>query len=187
MSDEMLKALKKRRKGFLSNLTKTINTAEMSIENETNISENSLLRKKGDFFIFKLQKNLEDICWHASCTEITKTQQVFNESNERTNRVIIRCKRLMSQLNDDKQTEMKTYAFDQLCKLRSSKGSKYSGSSSRISNDSDHSEKRLLAIQNENRAACNFELLKMKQKLKEAEANEQLKQATEKHALVEVI
>ena len=46
----------------------------------------------------------------------------------------------MSQLNDDKQTEIKTYAFDQLCKLRSSKGSKYSGSSSRISNDSDHSE-----------------------------------------------
>ena len=61
MSDEMLKALKKRRKGFLSNLTKTVNTTEMSIENETNISENSLLRKKGDFFIFKLQKNLEDI------------------------------------------------------------------------------------------------------------------------------
>ena len=47
--------------------------------------------------------------------------------------------------------------------VRSSKGSKYSGSSSTTLNDSDHSEKqRLLAIQNENRARCNLELLKIK-------------------------
>ena len=39
VSDEILKVLKQRRKGFLSNLTKTINKAEMSIENEANISE----------------------------------------------------------------------------------------------------------------------------------------------------
>ena len=39
VSDEMLKVLKQRRKGFLSNLTKTINRAEMLIENEANISE----------------------------------------------------------------------------------------------------------------------------------------------------
>ena len=53
--------------------------------------------------------------------------------------------------------------------------------------DSDHWEKqRLLAIQNENRAARNLELLKMKQKFEEPEANEQLKQAKEKRALVEV-
>ena len=67
--------------------------------------------------------------------------------------------------------------------VRSSKGSKYSGSSSTTLNDSDHSEKqRLLAIQNENRARCNLELLKIKQKLKKAEANEELKQAKEKCA-----
>ena len=84
------------------------------------------------------------------------------------------------------QTKITTYAFDQLCKSRSSKGSKYSGSSSRTSNDSDHSEKqRLLAIQNENKVTCNLELLKIKQKLEEAEANEQLKQAKEKNATVE--
>ena len=60
----------------------------------------------------------------------------------------------------------------------SSKGSKYPGSSSRTSNDSDHSEKqRLLVIQNENRATRNPELLKMTQKLEEAEADEQIKQA----------
>ena len=117
VSDEMLKVLKQRRKGFLSNLTKTINRAEMSIENETNISEIALLREKVEFSIFKLQKNLEDICLHASGTEITKAQKLFNENNERANRVIIiRCERLISQLDDDEQTEIITYAFDQLCK-----------------------------------------------------------------------
>ena len=159
----------------------------MSIENETNISEISLLRENIEFSIFKLQKNLSDICLHASGAEITKAQQLFNENNERANRVIIRYERLISQLDDDKQTEIITYAFDQLCKSRSSKGSKYSSSSSRTSNDSDHSEKqRLLTIQNENRATRNFELLKMKQKIEEVEANERLKQAKEKRALVEV-
>ena len=62
VSDEMLKVLKQSRKGFLSNLTKTINRAEMSIENETNISEIALLRETVELSIFKLQKNLEDIC-----------------------------------------------------------------------------------------------------------------------------
>ena len=77
----------------------------------------------------------------------------------------------LSQLDDDKQTEMTTYAFYQLWKSRSSKGNNYSGSSSRTSNDSEHSEKqRLLAIQNENRATSNLELLKMKEKLQVAEA-----------------
>ena len=95
--------------------------------------------------------------------------------------------KVISQLDYDKQTKITTYAFDQICKSWFSKDSKYSGSSSRISNDSDHSEKqRLLAIQNENRATHNIELLKMKQKLEEAEANEQVKQAKEKRALVEV-
>ena len=65
----MLKVLKQSRKGFLSNLTKTINRAEMSIENETNISEIALLRETVELSIFKLQK---------SGTEITKGQQHFN-------------------------------------------------------------------------------------------------------------
>ena len=82
VSDEFLKVLKKRRKKFLSNLTKTINRAKMSIENETNICEIALLRKKIEFSIFKLQKNLEDIYLHASGAEITNAQQLFNENNE---------------------------------------------------------------------------------------------------------
>ena len=87
-----------------------------------------------------------------------KTQQLFNENNERANRVIIRCERLINQLDDDKQTEITSSAFDQLCKSRSSKSSKYSGPSSRNSNDSDHLEKqRLLAIQNGNRATRNLQ------------------------------
>ena len=131
----MLKLLKQRQKGFLSNLTKTINRAEVSIENETNISEIALWRENAEFSIFKLQKNLEDICLHQSGTEITKAQQLFNENNERENRVLIRWESLVRQFDDDKQTEIATYAFDQLCKSRSSKGSKYSGSSSRTSND----------------------------------------------------
>ena len=166
-SDEILKVLKQRRKRFLSNLTKTINRAEISIENETKISEIVLLRETGEFSFFKLQKNIEEICLHASGAEIIKA-------------LIIRCERLISQLDDDKQTEITTYAFDQLCKSRSSKGSKYQGSPSRTSNDSEHSEKqRLLAIQNENRATRYLEFLRMKKKLEEAEANEQLKQAKE--------
>ena len=183
----MLKVLKQRRKGFLSNLTKTINRAEMSIENKTNISEIALLRENAEFSIFKLQENLGDSYLHASGAETTKAQQIFNENNERANRVIIRCERLIRQLDDDKQTKTTIYVFDQLCKSRSSKGSKYSGSSSRTSNDSDRSEKqRLLAIHNEDRATRNFELLKMKKKLKEVESNEQLKQANEKRVLLEV-
>ena len=179
----MLKVLKQRRKGFLSNLTKTINRVEMSIENKTNISEIALLRENAEFSIFKLQENLEDIYLHASGAETTKAQQLFNENNERAKRVIIRYERL----DDDKQTKTTIYVFDQLCKSRSSKGSKYSGLSSITSNDSDRSEKqRLLAIHNENRATRNFELLKMKEKLKEVESNEQLKQANEKRALLEV-
>ena len=90
---------------------------------------------------------------------------------------------LISELNGDKQTKITTYTFDKLSKSSSPKGSKYSDSSSRTSNDSGHSEKQsLLAIQNENRARCNLELLKIKQKLKKAEANEELKQAKEKCA-----
>ena len=125
-------SLKQMRKDFHSKLTKTINRAEMSIENETNISKIALLRENVEFSIFKLQKNLEDIYLHASGAEITKAQQLFKENNERANRVIIRCERLISQLEDDKQTEITTYASDQLCKSRSSKGSKCSGSSSRL-------------------------------------------------------
>ena len=94
VSDKMLKVLKQRGKGFLSNLTKTINRAEILIENETNISEIALLRENVEFSIFKLQKNLEDIYLHASGAEITKSQQLFNENNERANRVIVRCERL---------------------------------------------------------------------------------------------
>ena len=86
VSDEMLKVLKQRQKGFLSNLTKllqlnkTINRAEMSIENETNTSEIASLRENVEFSIFKLQKILEDIYLHASSAEITKAQQSFNEN-----------------------------------------------------------------------------------------------------------
>ena len=112
----MLKLLKQRQKGFLSNLTKTINRAEVSIEDETNISEIALWREDVEFSIFKLQKNLEDIGLHQPCTEITKAQQLFNENNERENRVLIRWESLVSQFDDDKQTEIATYAFDQLCK-----------------------------------------------------------------------
>ena len=75
VSDEILKVLKQRRKGFLSNLTKTINKAEMSIENEANISEIAWLRENVELSIFKLQKHLKDICLHAfASTELTKTQ-----------------------------------------------------------------------------------------------------------------
>ena len=98
----------------------------------------------------------------------------------------MRCERLLSQLNNNKKAEITAYAFEKLCKLRSSKGSRYSDSSFRTSNDSDISEKqRLLAIQNENKPTS-LELLKMKQKLEEAEANEQFKQAKEKRSLVAI-
>ena len=89
VSDEMSKVLRQSGKCFLSNLTKTINKAEMTIENETNISKIVLLRENIEFSIFKLQKNLKDIYLHASGAEITKVQQLFNENNERANRVII--------------------------------------------------------------------------------------------------
>ena len=94
VSDQMLRILKQRRKGFLSSLSKTINTAEISIENERNISKIALLRENVEFSVFKLQKSPEGSCFHASGTEITKAQQLFNENNERPNMVIIRCERL---------------------------------------------------------------------------------------------
>ena len=72
----------------------------MSIENETNISQIALLRKNMEFSIFKLQKNLEDIYLHSSGAEITKSQQLCHENIVRENRVIIRCERLISQLED---------------------------------------------------------------------------------------
>ena len=52
MSNEMSKVLKQRWKGFLSNLTKIINRAETSIENETNISKIALLKGNIEFFYF---------------------------------------------------------------------------------------------------------------------------------------
>ena len=89
MPDEMLKVIMPRQKGFLSNLTKTINRAEMSIENENNISEVALLRENVEFSFLKLQKTFEeDICLRAFATEIKKAQQLFNENNESTTRVI---------------------------------------------------------------------------------------------------
>ena len=170
----MLKVLKQRRKSFPSSLTKTINRAEMSIENET---------ENVKFSIFELQKSLENIYLHPSEAEITKAQQLFNENIERANRVIIRCERPISQLDDDMQTEIIII----MLLINYAKGSEYSGSSSRTSNHSDHTEKqRLSEISNENRATCNIELLKMKQKLEETEANEQLKQAKKKSVRVKV-
>ena len=59
VSDQMLRILKQRRKGFHSSLTKTINTAEISIENERNISKIALLRENVEFSVFKLQKSPE--------------------------------------------------------------------------------------------------------------------------------
>ena len=107
-----LKCTKEKVKGFLSNLIKTINRAEMTIENEKNISEIAWLQLP-EFSIFKLHKNVEGICLHASGTEMTKTQQLFNENNERANSVIIWCdERFIIQLNDDKETYITTYAFD---------------------------------------------------------------------------
>ena len=100
VSDKMLKILRQRRKDFLWNVTKTINIVEMSIENETNISQIALLRKNIEFSIFKLQKNLGDIYLHASGAEITKSQQLCHENIVRENRVIIGCERLISQLED---------------------------------------------------------------------------------------
>ena len=108
---------------------------------------------------------LEGIYLNTSDAQISKAQQHFNENNERPNTAIVQCERFISQLDDDQQTEITTYTLDQLCKWRSSKGSKYSGSSSRTSNNSDHSQKqKLWAIENENRATRNLELLKMKTK-----------------------
>ena len=89
VSDEMSKVLRQSGKCFLSSLTKTINKAEMTIENETNISKIVSLRENIEFSIFKLPKNLKDIYLHASGAEITKAQQLFNENNEKANRVII--------------------------------------------------------------------------------------------------
>ena len=91
----------------------------MSIENQTKINEIALFRKNVEFSIFRFQENLEGTYLHVSGAEITKAQQLFIENKERTNRVIIRCDRLISQLNHDKKTEITTYAFDQfypLCK-----------------------------------------------------------------------
>ena len=75
----------------------------MSIENQTKINKIAFLREKVEFSIFKLQKNLEGTYLHVSGPEITKAQQLFIENNERTNRVIIRCERLISQLDHDKK------------------------------------------------------------------------------------
>ena len=186
VSDEMLKALKQRRKGFLSNLTKTINRAEMLITTESDINEIAVLKENVEFALFKLQKNLEDICLRALGSEVLKAQQLFNENNERANKTINKCERIISQLDDDKQSEITTYAFEQLFQSRLSKGSKYSGSSSKHSSDSSTSEKeKILAVQKENRAKRNLELLKMKQKLEEAEATEQIIRAKEQRELAE--
>ena len=76
----------------------------MTIENEKNISEIAWLQENVEFSIVKLHKNVEDICLHASGTEMTKTQQLFNENNERANSVLIWCERFISQLNDDTET-----------------------------------------------------------------------------------
>ena len=76
----------------------------MTIENEKNISEIAWLQENDEFSIFKLHKNVEYICLHASGTEMTKTQQLFNENNERANSVLIWCERFISQLNDDTET-----------------------------------------------------------------------------------
>ena len=79
VSDEMLKVLKQRQKRFLSNFTKAINGAEMSIKNETNVSKIALLRKNEEFSIFKLQKNLDDLYLHASRAAITIAQQLSDK------------------------------------------------------------------------------------------------------------
>ena len=65
VSDEMLKVIKQGRTSFLSNITKTINTAEMSPQNETNISEIALLRVNVEFSSKKKSRgHLLTCIWH---------------------------------------------------------------------------------------------------------------------------
>ena len=59
---------------------------------------------------------LEGIYLNTSDAQISKAQQHFNENNERPNTAIVQCERLISQLDDDQQTEITTYTLDQLCK-----------------------------------------------------------------------
>ena len=142
VSEEMLKVFKQRRKRFLSNLTKAINRAKVSLEQNSEVNEIAVLKENVEFTIYKLQKNLEDICLHALVEEVVKPNSSSTKS-ERTHSAILRCEQLMSRFDDDIQSQATTYTFEMLLEanqVKSSKGSKTSSASSKHSSSSLRSE-----------------------------------------------
>ena len=87
-----MKVFKQRQKGFLTNLTKVINTAEISLGENPEINVTAVLKKNVEQAILKLQEILEDTFFHASGEEVIKAKQLFNENSERQHLVILRCK-----------------------------------------------------------------------------------------------
>lgn len=73
-SEEMLKML------FLSNLTKLINTVEISIEQNPEVNEIAVLKENVKFAIFKLQKNLRILI--VSTHQVRKLLKTNNSSTK---------------------------------------------------------------------------------------------------------
>ena len=184
-----IKTLKQRRKGFLCQLTKAINRAQSYFDgNKIDEREVGALKENIEFALIKLKSVTEQICSTASLEECEKSNNLYHENSERTKNILSICEKFLENLDSETQSTVSEYAFDQLYGSTLNKMKKSGSACSSKSDDSKTSQKsqRLLAIQNENRAKRNLELLKKRQQLEEAEATEEYIRAIEKREIVQL-
>ena len=108
-----MKKLKQRRNGFLSNLSKVINRAEMYLT-DTILKEIGLLKRNLKFALFTLQSNTEEICALTSVEDEKKYYESFNKNNERANIIINNLENYLDQAEADIQSVISDYALEYL-------------------------------------------------------------------------
>ena len=177
-AEDKVKKLKQRRNGFLSNLSKVINRAEMYLT-DTILKEIGILKKKLKFALFTLQSNTEEICALTSVEDEKKYYESFNENNERANIIINNLENYLDQAEVDIQSVISDYALEYLYNTQLKTGRSESKGSSKSSSKGSSEKESLALLQNQSRAKRNIKLLEARQKLERAQAEEDYLRAKE--------
>ena len=182
-----VKVLKQKRKGFLAQLTKAINRAEQYLQQENPvIQEVANINEKIEFSLFKLKTNMTQICSVGTKEDCEHAQHLFLENSERCKVIFKKCENFLSKLDDDTRSQVSERAFDGLNGNILNKVDALNAQGSSKSSISNNSQKQQLsAAQLENRAKRDLDLLKQRQNLEIAEANEKYLRAKEDREISE--
>ena len=144
------------------------------------------IKDKLEFALFRLQTNMKEICSVGTKDDFEQAQNLFFENSERCKIILENCEKFLSKLDDDIRSQISDHAFDELYGDVLKKPNELSSKRSSKSGDSNNSEvQKLIALQIENRAKRNIDLLKQRQNLEIAEAKEKYLRAVEDRQISE--